>query len=174
MEPEAVVLKMRFPIKSGILLILALLFILGCADPYGDISGNFYAPRVRKELSCFVATYSVYPTNHFFVGAISLDQTNLDEALVYWQEDQIILLYDELVPSAEYGVEAWRNREWKLCRDTVKTPDEINGSDYLITDDNWHDWTNQCISCGRQYIILKDNARHEFPNEETITNNTGL
>jgi hypothetical protein len=152
--------------KWTFLSLLGLILVTGCASQYGHISGNFNAPRIEGELNYLVACRPLYPTNHFYAGASTLDGANMLEGFVYWKEERILLLYDELVPDAPYDIEAWPNRHWKLGRDTVKTSEEINGSDYLITDANWHDWVNQCISKGKQYVVLRDDARRRFPGVE--------
>lgn len=157
--------------KWTIILLFGLFAVSGCADnksatdnePSG-FTGNFYSPRVARELNYYVANYSLYPTNHFSVVAIELDHTNLASGLVFWKEDELLLRYDELVTNATHDAEAWQpDSEWKLGRDTVKTRDEIGGSDYLITDSDWHHWVNQCTHKGKRYVVLKVDAMRMFP-----------
>lgn len=149
-------------------LYLALFFCLflfsGCADHYGNIRGDFYAPRVERELNFYVATHPFYSTNHFFVGALVLQGTNMDSGMVYWKEGNMLLPYDELRPDATEDIFAWQHRALKLGRDTVNSEADLNGSTYMITTANWHDWVNQCSSKGKRYIVLRSDAGRMFPN----------
>ena len=161
--------------RITITFLFCLVVATGCSTDIANVStdnetynftGGFYSPRIVRELNYYVANYSSYSTNHFYVVATELDRTNMLEGLVYWNEEREIELYDELYTNATVDAQAWRNRHWKLGRDTVETRDEINGSDYLITSSDWRDWTNQCLSKGQHYVVLKTNAQRMFPKDD--------
>src|SRR5580692_4062150 len=131
-----------------------LLFSIGLIPAYAQspplgINGNFCSPRIERELNYYVAANPLYSTNHFYVGAIKMDHTNMVEGLVYWKDNGILLSYNELPANASHDIFAWQGHSWRLGQDTVDTPEEINGSDYVITTHQWHDWVNQCISKGK-------------------------
>ncbi|HEY1788545.1 MAG TPA: hypothetical protein VGJ73_10335 [Verrucomicrobiae bacterium] len=89
----------------------------------------------------YVAHFSSHATNHFYVGAVEVDHGRLVRALVYWKEERTILDYSELAEDAPKGseIEAW-HYPLKLDRDTVDTPEDIAGSNYLETQRQWVDW----------------------------------
>jgi hypothetical protein len=161
--------------KWAILFLTGLAAVSGCVGnkPSDDnepsvFTGNFYSPRIVRELNYYVAHNSSYPTNHFCVVATELDHTNMVSGFVFWEEDQLLVDYDELVTDAIHDGWAWPDRGWKLGRDTVKTEDEINGSDYLITDSDWHHWVNQCTRKGKRYVVLKGDAMRMFPDAASL------
>jgi hypothetical protein len=152
---------------------LALLVVLsgGCTQNMADgnlhvVASDFHSQKVDREVKYYVAYFSTYPTNHFYVGATKLDQKQLVEALVYWKEPQIIMRYGELVDDAPEGAEifAWQGPHLKLGRDTVAMPADIAGSTYLETHRQWLDWMDQCISKGKPFVITLNDATNLFPN----------
>ena len=130
------------------------------------IGSDFYSKRIVSELEYYAALNSTYTTNHFYVGAIKLDGTNLVTALVYWKEPRVILNYGELDNDASDGheIEAWGWASNKLDRDTVDTTEEIDGSNYLITHRQWVDWMEQCVYEGKSYTITLNESTNAFPN----------
>jgi hypothetical protein len=153
--------------KTIIFLSCLVLMSAYAQSPIFSVTGSFYSLRLERELNFYAATHPLYPTNHFYVGATKLNQTNMLEGLVYWKEEGLLLSYTELNADASHDIFAWQGHEWKLGRDTVGTPDEINGSDYLITAQQWHDWVNQCVSKGKLYVVLTADAQRIFPNTKS-------
>ena len=82
------------------------------------------------------------------------------EALVYWKEERTSWTTVGL-PKTHGKVQ-----RLKLDRDTVDTPEEIGGSNYLETHRTWLDWMDQCLSRGREYVISLDEARRLYPPEK--------
>lgn len=150
---------------------IVLLFSAGCAwnsnhSVLRVIRSGFRSPKIEHELNFYVANFSTYATNHFYVGATELDHGNLVKALVYWKEPRIILDYGELMDDAPEGAEifAWQGNHLKLGRDTVDTPEDIGGSTYLETHRQWVDWMEQCINHGKPCVITLNEATNSFPN----------
>jgi hypothetical protein len=83
---------------------------------------------------------------------------------VYWKEERILLEYAELEADAPRGTEIQAfHHNLKLDRDTVDTPDDIDGSTYLETHATWVDWMEACLSRGREYVITLEEARRLSP-----------
>ena len=156
-------------------LILSVVLLTGCAGSTDDsyvqvVASDFHSPKIERELKFYVANFSTHATNHFYVGATKLDRGDLVAALAYWKEARILLNYDELVGDTNalngHEMEAWPLPHWKLDRDTVDTPEDIDGSTYVITHHQWVDWMEQCISEGKLYVISLDEATNLFPNKD--------
>jgi hypothetical protein len=128
--------------------------------PYPDSSS------IRRCLQYWTANFSTNTINHYFVGAVQ-PEDGFPEALVYWKEERTILDYGGLVADAPIGteIEAWHN-PLRLDLDTVDTPEEIGGSSYLVTHRTWVDWMDQCLSRGREYVILLEEAKRFYPNPQ--------
>jgi hypothetical protein len=152
--------------KAIIILILVALLV-SCAHerPLTVAASDFHSPRIERELNFYVATHPLHSTNHFYVGPTKIDHGELIEALVYWKEERTILSYRELEADALHDIFAWGGHELKLDRDTVDTPEEIAGSNYLETHRQWVDWMEQCISRGKLCCVLAEDARRMFPAE---------
>lgn len=132
------------------------------------VGSDFRSPKIERELKFYVANFSTYQTNHFYVGPTELDHGQLVKALVYWKEPRILMDYGELTDDAPEGTEifAWQGHHLKLGRDTVDTGEDIGGSTYLETHRQWVDWMEQCISKGKQYVVTLDAATNAFPNTD--------
>lgn len=154
--------------KSVFILALGLMLTSGCADPNGTVTGKFYDPRIERELKYYIATHPLYSTNHFYVGAMQLQGTNMVSGIAYWKEENILLPYDALNADATDDIFAWPGEALKLGRDTVKSYKDLNGSTYLITEDNWHDWVRQCMAKGKRYTVSLTDARKRFPNAQVL------
>lgn len=126
---------------------------------------DFRSQRIERELNFYVANFSTYPTNHFYVGATEVDRGELVEALVYWKEARVLLPYGELAADAPNGTEifAWQGHHLKLGRDTVDTGEDIGGSTYLETHRQWVDWMEQCIAKGKLYVVTTNEAVKLYP-----------
>jgi len=158
--------KTAFAIRTAIIL-LPLLFV-GCLHekPLSVKTGTYKAPRLQRELNFFVSNYSSHETNHFYVGPTEVSHGKLISAWVYWKEERTLLTYAEPDSDTPEGAEAfaWTHHfDLKLDRDTVDTPDDINGSTYLETHRQWVDWMEQCVKKGKSYCVLKTAARKIFP-----------
>jgi hypothetical protein len=134
--------------------------LMRVVGPYPDSSS------IKRCLLYWTANFSTNAANHFYVGATQ-PAGGFAEALVYWKEERTILDYSGLAEDAPKGaeIEAWRH-PLKLDRDTVDTPEEIGGSNYLETHRTWLDWMDQCLSRGREYVISLDEARRLYPPEK--------
>ena len=151
------------------LLLLIPLFAAGCAQDNiaHVVSSKFQSPRIERELKYYVANYSTNDINHFYVGATQISGGELDYAFVYWKEEQTILSYGELQKDTtdDHDAEAWGPPfGLKLGRDTVDTPEDIDGSTYLVTHRWWVDWMEQCIYKGKLYVVTLNEATNSFPN----------
>ena len=154
-------------------LILSVVFLMGCARNADNgalhvVASNFRSPKIERELKFYVANFSTYSTNHFYVGPTKLDHGQLVTALVYWREPRIIMPYGELTDDTPEGGEifAWQGDHLRLGRDTVDTNEAFGGSTYLETHRQWLDWSEQCISRGKLYVITLDEATNLFPNTD--------
>src|ERR1700677_4739286 len=126
-------------------LFLLIPLLVGCAHENVAYvkSSKFQSPRIERELKYYVASHSTNDTNHFYVGATEMKDHELIEAFVYWKEEQTLLSYSELDKNAtdDHDAEAWGPPfGLKLGRDTVDTPEDIDGSNYLVTHRQWVDW----------------------------------
>jgi hypothetical protein len=150
-------------------LILSLFAFTGCAsDHVMHVSqSDFQSKWIDRELRYYSSQFSSHPTNHFYVGALELDDGQLITAWVYWKEERTLLEYIELADDARDGVEilAWRH-QLKLDRDTVDTEDDIGGSTYLVTHHQWVEWMDDCVTRGRPYCITMAEARRMYPLKE--------
>ncbi|HLX02281.1 MAG TPA: hypothetical protein VKS80_09190 [Trinickia sp.] len=75
--------------------------------------------------------------------------------LVLWKEEATLMdwggsRYDDL---RESSLSRGAGHNTKLGRDTVKNPDDINGSTYLETEQWWHAVANDCMKHGEKYTI---------------------
>ncbi|MGO4279666.1 hypothetical protein SAMN05216321_102376 [Cupriavidus sp. OV038] len=76
------------------------------------------------------------------------------QAWVLWDEEQTLMLWRGNLyrDMRDIGLTA-ANRTLKLGRDTVPTPDDINGSTYLVTEAWWRAVANDCRKHGEKYVI---------------------
>ena len=80
--------------------------------------------------------------------------------------------YAELEADAPPGTEIFAfHHDLKLDRDTVDTPDDIGGSTYLETHRTWVEWMEGCLSRGREYVIILEEARRLSPKVKISDNN---
>jgi hypothetical protein len=154
-------------------LILFLVLLAGCARSANNgvmcvVASDFHSPKIERELKFYVANFSTYPTNHFYVEATEVNHGELVKALVCWKEARMLLPYSELADDAPDGAEifAWQAPHLKLVRDTVDTAEDIGGSTYLETHRQWVDWMEQCISKGKLYVVTLNEATNLFPNTD--------
>jgi Lysozyme inhibitor LprI len=127
---------------------------------------DFHSKRLLSELEFYVARYSTFETNHFYVGATELNGTNLVKALVYWNEPRILMEYREPNNNAQKGAESfpWRGFHLKLGRDTADIPEDMNGSTY--TSDQWVEWMEECVYNGKPFVVTLNKATNAFPNAD--------
>src|SRR6185312_13320535 len=151
--------------NSTRLLFLFIPLLTGCANerslhvtgPYPD------SPIIKRCLERMTSVCSTNATNHYFVGAVKPDYGFI-QAFIYWKEERTIIEYCGLSPDAPDGAEFEAfHHELKLYRDTVDTPEDMEGSNYLVTDREWVDWMEGCISHGTEYVIPLEEARRLFP-----------
>ncbi len=150
---------------SFLLLVVAL--VGGCAAnrSWHSNSGDLGLPRIERELNFYVATHPLHESNHFFAYPTDFRHGEPVGAEVYWKEERTLLHYSELEPDATHDIFAWSGHELKLDRDTVDTRDDIGGSSYLVTHRQWAESVERCISRGKEFSILKTDARRLFPDE---------
>jgi len=156
--------------NSARLLLLLVPLVAGCAHerllhvtgPYPD------SPCIKRCLNYWTSNFSTNATNHFYVAAAKPAGGFVD-ALVYWKEERTILEYAELFSDIPPGHEilAWHH-DLKLDRDTVDTSEDIAGSTYLETHRTWIDWMEGCLSLGREYVILLEDARRLSSKEKIL------
>lgn len=134
--------------------------LMRVVGPYPDSSS------IKRCLLYWTANFSTNAVNHFYVGAAQ-PAGGFTEALVYWKEERTLLDYGGLAEDAPKGaeIEAWHH-PLKLDRDTVDTPEEIGGSNYLETHRNWVGWMEQCLSHGREYVISLEDAKRLYPKQK--------
>jgi hypothetical protein len=126
------------------------------------VRSEFQSGRIERELNFYVATHPLYPINHFYVGATKLDHGQLLQALVYWKEERVLLDYNELEAGSSRDIFAWGPHEAKLNRDTVDKPEEVAGSNYLMTHREWVDLMEHCVSNGKLYCVSAADAQRMF------------
>jgi hypothetical protein len=175
MQPEIVFTVLAHPRKNKnsvmktITLLLTIGVMTGCVRDHAlhTATSSFNSPRIERELSFYVATHPSHATNNFFVCPIELDHGRLVRASVYWKEERTLLSYTELEPDAAHDLFAWQGHELKLDRDTVDTPEEVAGSNYLETHRQWADSVARCIATGKHYCVREADARRLFPSQRT-------
>jgi hypothetical protein len=152
------------------LLFLVIPFLTGCAhnELLHVTDSDFHSRQIERELNFYVANFSTYATNHFYVGETKTERGELVTALVYWKEPRILMNYGDLNNDVPAGAEifAWLGHHLKLDRDTVDTPEDIAGSTYLATHRQWVDWMEQCLSKGKMYVVTLDEATKIYPNTD--------
>jgi hypothetical protein len=147
-----------------LLFFLLIPLFTGCANerflhvtgPYPD------SPTIRRCLEYWTSNFSTNSVNHYYVGAVK--PSDGMEAFIYWKEERTLIEYRGLNSDAPAGteIEAFHH-ELQLDRDTVDTPEEIDGSTYLVTLPDWVDWMEGCLSHGYEYVITLDEARRLSP-----------
>jgi hypothetical protein len=153
--------------KLVMLLVLLIPLGTGCANQrFVHVTGPYpESPLIRRCLLWWTSNISTNATNHFYVGAAK--PSGGSDALIYWKEERTIIEYHELRPDSPPGAEAQAFHHWiKLDEDTVDTPDEIAGSNYVETHRTWVEWMEQCLSRGRAYVISLKEARKKSPKQK--------
>jgi hypothetical protein len=116
-----------------------------------DVSGyGPPEPAIRKRL---LAQKKNNKTQHFcVVGYVWPDDYPI--VWVHWIEEKSLLLWrsGNSEEQREKGLIMAR-QNLKLGRDTVATPDDINGSTYLETHAWWHAVADDCAAHGQKFTI---------------------
>jgi hypothetical protein len=151
-----------------LLFVFILLLAGGCAhEGLMRVTGSYpHTAPIKRCLQYWTSNFSTNATNHFYIGAAPLsDGTTV--ALAYWKEERTILEFSELAADAPKGaeIEAWI-QDLRLDRDTVDTLEDVGGSNYLVTHRTWVDWMEQCLSRGRECVVLFEEARRFYPAEK--------
>jgi len=151
----------RVAILSASLMLLA-----GCADDSFPIEfdprptrridpslSEYYGPAEPALKKLLVSKRKNDATNHFCVVGYEYSATEND-VWVHWTEEQRLLLWrDNSDPELrEKGLVSAKSN-LKLDKDTVQTPDEINGSSYLVTRAWWQAVAKDCSQHGRSYTV---------------------
>ncbi len=92
-------------------------------------------------------------TNHFCVVGY-VWPNDYPVIWVHWREEKSLLLWrsGNSEEQREKGLMMAR-RDLKLGKDTVATPDDINGSTYLETHAWWHAVVDDCAAHGQKFTI---------------------
>jgi len=149
----------------AISLALVIVLMAGCLRDRAS-QRSFTLPRIDRELNFYVAIHPLHTTNHFYVYQTDFRRGEPRRATVYWKEERTLLSYAELEADATHDIFAWAGHDVKLDRDTVDTPDEIGGSNYLETHREWVDSVERCITKGKEFTFTKANAEHLFQNQQ--------
>jgi hypothetical protein len=114
---------------------------LGYGPPEPAIKKLLLAAKKNKKL------------NHFCVISYELRSGNT-HVWAHWREEKSLLLWRAGI-SEESRVNGlvMAHRDLKLGRDTVATPDDINGSTYLETHAWWHAVVDDCAAHGQKFTI---------------------
>jgi len=118
-----------------------------------DPSVRYYGPAEPALKKLLVSKRKDDATNHFCVVGYEYSATETD-VWVHWVEEQRLLLWrDNSDPELrEKGLVSAKSN-LKLDKDTVQTPDEINGSSYLVTRAWWKAVAVDCSQHGRRYTV---------------------
>jgi hypothetical protein len=153
--------------NSARLLFILIPLLTGCAHenllhvtgPYPD------SPTIRRCLEYWTSNFSTNAVNHYYVGAVKpYGPEDIVQAFIYWKEERTLIEYCGLNSDVPKGMESFAfHDDLQLDRDTVDTPEEIDGSTYLVTLPDWVDWMEGCLSHGREYVIPLDEARRLSP-----------
>ena len=139
--------------------------LLHVVGPYPE------SPSIKRCLLYWTSNFSTNVTNHYYAGATKPSGGFVD-AFIYWKEERTLLEYAELEADAPPGTEIFAfHHDLKLDRDTVDTPDDIGGSTYLETHRTWVEWMEGCLSRGREYVIILEEARRLSPKVKISDNN---
>jgi hypothetical protein len=119
----------------------------------------YYAPNVLPALKELVAQHGRAKRNHLYVGRVEVLGGGYHSALVYWKENNALVLWEpgrgsnrQGNPEAKYDLSASR-RYWRLDKDVVPTLNDVGGSSYLITRQDAHRWVRDCIRNGVRYMV---------------------
>ncbi|WP_454763551.1 hypothetical protein [Cupriavidus campinensis] len=118
------------------------------------VSKNSYYQNPPSAMRYFLATFGKNSQrNHFCVVGYKWSDGR-KQVWVHWQEEQTLILWGgSRYPEYAYRSLVMSNRHLELATDTVPTPDDINGSTYLVTEAWWHAVANDCRRHGEKYII---------------------
>ena len=119
----------------------------------------YYGRNVLPALKQLVAEQGKSKQNHFYVGRVEVLEGGYDSVLVYWKENNALLLWEpgrgfnrNGVTDARYDLSQSR-RYWDLNKDVVATIADVGGSNFLITRQNADEWIRSCVQSGKQFVV---------------------
>ncbi len=118
----------------------------------------YYRRNVIPALRELVASRGKTRTNHFFVGPVEELDGGHSSVLVFWKENNALVLWESQRgfsgsgPDARYDLSQSR-RYWRLNKDVVPTLDDVGGSSFLITKRMARTWLRDCLRYGSRYTI---------------------
>jgi hypothetical protein len=120
---------------------------------------SYYAPHVLPTLKKLVAQRGKVKKNHFYVGRVEILEGGYHSVLVYWKENQALVLWEpgrgsnsQGNPDPKFDL-ADSRRYWELDKDVVPTLDDVGGSSFLITRKDARRWVRDCVRRGAQYVV---------------------
>lgn len=153
-----------------------IIFSLFLIEPtYADDKGSaihldehpWFSIRLPRVFECLVLNRAQVDINHFFASSVDVKSSCkakqaqdgcLREGkmmpLIYWQEEKEIILFEPQEKEAPYTDLLHSRRTWKLGRDTVKTIEQIHGSSYLETENDWQQQRKKTLK-GKTYTITR-------------------
>ncbi|CAG2153598.1 hypothetical protein D3C87_970900 [compost metagenome] len=105
--------------------------------------------------------------NHFCVVGYKWSDGR-KQVWVHWREPQTLILWGgSRYPEYVHESLIMSNRHLELATDTVPTPNDINGSTYLVTEAWWRAVADDCRKHGEKYVIKPFKApRPKAPDAE--------
>ncbi|KIW77970.1 hypothetical protein Z517_07803 [Fonsecaea pedrosoi CBS 271.37] len=127
--------------------------------------GRTTESKVRHNLSTFLEVAgSLYPESHFWIDALSIDQTNVDErnhqvqqmGEVYARAEKVLIWLGQGDPALDYTVRAILNEEYPRPQRVTDAHDKFWPGLYkLCTHDYWNRlWIAQEVFLAREISIL--------------------
>jgi hypothetical protein len=120
---------------------------------------SYYAANVVPALKKLVTERGKSKKNHFYVGRVEMLESGYHSVLVYWKENQALVLWEpgrgsnpQGYPDPKFDL-AYSRRYWELDKDVVPTLDEVGGSSFLITRKDARRWVRDCVSYGARYVV---------------------
>lgn len=122
----------------------------------------YYAPNVLPALNELVAQYGRARRNHIYVGRVEVLESGYNSVLVYWKENNALVLWEPGRGSNRQGNPDPRRdladsrRYWRLGKDVVPTLNDVGGSSFLITRQDARRWVRDCIRHGVRYVVKRE------------------
>ncbi|HUS09632.1 MAG TPA: hypothetical protein VMZ30_04125 [Pyrinomonadaceae bacterium] len=123
---------------------------------------SYYVANVIPALKKLVAQSGKSKKNHFYVGRVEMLESGYHSVLVYWKENQALVLWEpgrgsnpQGYPDSKFDL-ADSRRYWELDKDVVPTLDDVGGSSFLITRKDARRWVRDCVSHGARYVINRE------------------
>ena len=121
-----------------------------------------YAPHVLPALKKLVVQRGKSKKNHFYVSRVEMLEGGYHSVLVYWKENQALVLWEpgrgsnpQGYPDPKFDLTDSK-RYWELDKDVVPTLDDVGGSSFLITRKDARRWVRDCVSYGARYVVNRE------------------